>query len=404
MTTTHSDARTFPKTREKCPFDPPADFMAWSEDAALAQVTLWNERTAWLAVRYDEVEQVLSDSRFSASPERGLPPLSERDIASPANRTFLRMDDPEHQRLRQMIMKEFRVKHVEARRPQVEGFVNKFIDDMKAKGTTADLVQEFALPLPSVVIADLLGVPYEDHDVFQRCTGVMMNLSSPSEAIHAAGAELRGYLENLVEAKTAQPEDDLVSRLVTTYVARGAITPQDAVNMCMLLLIGGHETTANMISLGTIALLEHPDQAVILRDADDPRAVSTAVEELLRFLSVIANGPVRVAMEDIRVGDQLVRAGEGVILNIPAANRDRRVFDSPNELDLTRQDNRHLAFGAGVHRCIGLTLARLELQVALPALLRRLPDLRLLKPAPEIDYRHQSLIFGALELPVAWSE
>jgi cytochrome P450 len=312
------------------------------------------------------------------------------------------MDDPEHARLRRMLTKDFTVKRVEAMRPQIQGMVDGFLEEMIAKGQPADLVRDYALPVPSLVISLLLGVPYADHEFFQQQTSVMMSLTASQEKKRVANRALFGYLLDLVGRKEREPGEDLISRLVREHVATGELSREAAAMNGYILLNAGHETSANMIALGTLALLQHPEEAARIRDTDDPVLVASAVEELLRHLTIVHSLVARVAAEDVTIGGQLVRAGEGLLMNLPAGNRDAAFLADADAFDIDRNVRGHLAFGYGVHQCLGQTLARAELQIALPALLRRLPGLRLAVPLEELRFRHDMSIYGVHELPVAW--
>ncbi|MEK8171749.1 cytochrome P450 [Streptomyces sp. M19] len=236
---------------------------------------------------------------------------------------------------------------------------------MEKAGPPADLVASFALPLPSLVICELLGVPYEDHDFFQRSSAIALNSRSSPEVALAASQELIDYLGDLVEAKAADPADDLLSRLATEQLVTGRSTKDECAKEARLLLVAGHETTANMTALGICALLQHPDQLAVVRDGD-PARVANAVEELLRYLSVVHVGRRRVATADITVGDQVIKEGDGIIFATDLGNRDPEVFADPDRLDVDRQARRHVAFGSGPHQCLGQNLARAELQLAYP--------------------------------------
>jgi cytochrome P450 len=301
-----------------------------------------------------------------------------------------------------MVTARFTIKRVEALRPAIQRIVDGLIDEMLAGPKPVDLVQAFALPVPSLVICELLGVPYADHDFFQANSRVIVNRDSSPEAARAANGTLHGYLELLVEEKLADPGDDLLSRLAIEHVKTGELTPQEAANMGVLLLIAGHETTANMIALGTLALLEHPDQLAALRDADDPKLVAGAVEELLRYLTIVHFGLRRVALADIEISDQVIRAGDGVIMATVAGNRDEHAFAAPDRLDLHRDARRHVAFGFGVHQCLGQPLARVELQVVYGTLYRRIPGLRRAVDLEQIPFKNDGLVYGVYELPVMW--
>ncbi|MEV4364287.1 cytochrome P450 [Nonomuraea sp. NPDC004186] len=399
-TDTHDNSGlpVFPGIRsQRCPLDPPAEYAGWRQADGLQHVRMWNGHTAWVVTRYEDVRAVLSDPRLSADAQRYPSVLPHTQVPA-----FPRMDDPDHARLRRMLTADFTVKRVEAMRPQIHEMAERFIDEMIGKGQPADLVREYALPLPSLVISLLLGVPYDDHEFFQQHSATMNHAdASPQDKAQASGA-LFGYLLGLVEQKEREPGDDLISRLLTERVATGELSREEAAMNGMILLFAGHETTANMIGLGTLALLQHPDQAARIRDTDDPAVVANAVEELLRYLSIAQDMIVRVATEDLTVGGQLVRAGEAVTVNLPAANRDTAFLDQPDTVDLGRNTRGHLAFGYGIHQCLGQNLARVELQVALPALLRRLPGLRLAVPLEDVKFRHDMSAYGVHELPVAW--
>jgi cytochrome P450 len=318
------------------------------------------------------------------------------------SRTFISMDEPDHARYRKMVLSEFTVRGTESLRPLVETIVDDLLDGMERGPRPVDLVEAFALPLPSMVICQMMGVPYTDHDFFQsRSRDAMLDNTAGPQAALRASDELEEYLSRLMAAKEAEPTDDLLGRLAQRYVLTGRLSREEAVAMALLLLVAGHETTANMISLGMLTLLQYPEQAAEVRDGD-PAVVKGAVEELLRLLTVAHSGRRRVALEDIEIGGVTIRAGEGIIGAGESANRDATVFESPDKLDMHRSANHHLAFGFGVHQCLGQPLARLELQVAYPAMLRRFPDLHVAVALEEIRFRDKMAIYGVQALPVSW--
>jgi cytochrome P450 len=312
------------------------------------------------------------------------------------------MDDPEHRRLRQMVTAPFMIKRVEAMRPGVQKIVDELIDAMLAGPKPVDLVAAFALPVPSLVICQLLGVPYDDHDFFQENSKALINRDATAQERFGAAGRLFEYLDRLIGEKIEQPGDDLLSGLVER-IGTGELTRQEAAQMGVLMLLAGHETTANMIALGTLALLEHPSQLALLRSSDDPALVASAVEELLRYLNITHNGRRRVAVEDIEIAGVTIRAGEGVIMPNDIGNRDPSVFADPDSLDLRRPEaRRHVAFGFGVHQCLGQPLARMELQVVYSTLYRRVPTLSLAAPLDKIPFKHDGSVYGVYELPVTW--
>jgi cytochrome P450 len=391
----------FPGERPaRCPFDPPTEYAEWRRSDGLQRAE-WNGFPVWVVSRYEDIKAAMTDPRISADTlSSGLQGGNQRAQEAPP--TFPRMDDPEHARLRRMLTKDFTVKRVEAMRPQIQGMVDGFLEEMIAKGQPADLVRDYALPVPSLVISLLLGVPYADHEFFQQQTSVMMSLTASREKKRVANRALFGYLLDLVGRKEREPGEDLISRLVREHVATGELSREAAAMNGYILLNAGHETSANMIALGTLALLQHPEEAARIRDTDDPVLVASAVEELLRHLTIVHSLVARVAAEDVTIGGQLVRAGEGLLMNLPAGNRDAAFLADADAFDIDRNVRGHLAFGYGVHQCLGQTLARAELQIALPALLRRLPGLRLAVPLEELRFRHDMSIYGVHELPVAW--
>ncbi|MEU9455445.1 cytochrome P450 [Streptomyces sp. NPDC048277] len=392
----------FPMPRAAgCPFDPAPALTAAQEEGPLTKVRLWDGKDYWLLTRYADQRALLLDPRLSADLTRPGYPLQMPVTNGGNNASFIMMDDPEHARLRRMVTAPFAIKRVDAMRPAVQKIVDDLIDEMLAGPNPVDLVEAFALPVPSLVICALLGVPYDDHDFFQENSRLLISRDTPVEDRTAAHGRLAEYLDRLMGEKMEHPADDLFSGLVARVQA-GELTRLGAAQMGVLLLLAGHETTANMIALGTLALLEHPEQLALLRDTDDPRAVAAAVEELLRYLSIVHSGRRRAVLEDIEVGGQVIRAGEGVIMPNEIANRDPEVFADPDRLDLTRDARRHVAFGFGVHQCLGQPLARMELQVVYGTLYRRIPTLRLAADIDDLPFKHNGGVYGVYELPVTW--
>ncbi|MET8413139.1 cytochrome P450 [Streptomyces sp. NPDC005195] len=386
-----------------CPFDPPPTYTAAAHDAAVTRAVLPDGTACWLVTGYEEVRAVLADPRFSADARTpGFPFLSagQRELAT-AKPSFIRMDDPEHARLRRMVTKDFLVRRIEALRPGIQDIVDSAVDRMTDGRTSADLVADFALPIPSLTICLMLGVPYEDHDLFQSLSRSLLDNRTTSERAERAHAQLMDYLAELAEHKRRHPADDILSRLV----ARDDLTAQETASLGFLLLVTGHESTANMAAISVLALLRDPAQTALLRD--DPELIRGAVEELLRHLTIIHLGLGRAATGSVEVGGVTIPAGGGVICMLSTANRDPALFPTqggarPSELDLTRDARRHVAFGYGIHQCLGQTLARVELQIILATLLRRLPGLRLATPPEQLVYNQDAIVYGLRALPVTW--
>ncbi|MCA1224341.1 cytochrome P450, partial [Streptomyces sp. 8L] len=395
-----AEVPAFPMPRAAaCPFDPPPALRERQQEGPLSKVRLWDSSTPWLVTRYTEQRALLADPRVSADVTRpGYPaqaPVTGNSIG------FILMDDPDHARLRRMVTAPFTIKRVEALRPRVQEIVDGLVDDLLAGPQPVDLVQAFALPVPSLVICELLGVPYTDHGFFQDNSKTIITRTATAEERAAALGRLTEYLDDLVGQKLAHPAEDLLSGLAER-VRSGELPRAEAARIGVLLLIAGHETTANMIALGTLALLQHPAQLDALRGARDPKEVASAVEELLRYLNITHSGRRRVALEDIEVAGRTVRAGEGLILANDIANRDPGAFPDPDRLDIGRDARHHVAFGFGVHQCLGQPLARMELQVVYSTLYRRVPTLRLAADLGDIPFKHDGSVYGVYELPVVW--
>jgi cytochrome P450 len=357
---------------------------------------------AWVFSRYDDVRTVLADSRLSSrsAPSAHVVPRAdlEREVESGS---ILQNDGERHAYLRRLLTSEFTVKRVQALRPRIQQLIEDHIDAMLASEAPVDLVQAFALPIPSLVICELLGVPYADRDQFQRRSAILVAVDRPEEEVLRVSEELEQYMAGLVLAKIGHREDDLLSRLITRAVDQGTpLTVPELVSIGITLLIAGHETTANMIALSTLVLLRNPDQLDALRRR--PELAPAAAEELLRYLSVVQFGLFRHVMEDIPIGDETIRAGEYLVAALSSGNRDESVFPNADRIDLSRKASAHLAFGFGPHQCLGQQLARVELQEVYSRLYRRIPTLRLAVPFEEIRFKDNTLVYGVTALPVTW--
>jgi cytochrome P450 len=304
-----------------------------------------------------------------------------------------------------MLSKPFTFKRVEGLRSAIQEVTDECIDEIMAGAQPADIVTKLALPVPTKVISEMLGVLYEDHEFFQHHANVGLARYASAEDGQKGAMSLHKYLINLVETKMAIPPgegtEDAVSDLAER-VSAGEISVKEAAQLGTGLLIAGHETTANMIGIGILALLENPEQAALLRDSDDPKFIANAAEELMRYLSIIQNGQRRVAIEDIEIGGETIRAGEGIIIDLAPANWDAAAYPEPDKLDLTRDAGQQLGFGYGRHQCVGQQLARAELQIVFHTLVKRIPTLRLAIPFDEVPFKHDRLAYGVYELPVTW--
>jgi len=400
-----SDVLDFPMARAPgCPFAPPPTALALNADKPLSRVRIWDGSTPWLITGYDAIRALFADARASVDDRLpGYPHWNEGMLATVHSRprSVFTSDAEEHTRFRRMLSKPFTFRRVEALRPAVQQITDDHIDALLAGPQPGDIVSALALPVPSLVISQLLGVPYQDADFFQAQAQRGMGRYATHEDTAQGAASLGKYLAKLIRAKMTDPSEDLVSDLAER-VNSEAISVREAAQLATGVLIAGHETTANMISLSVAALLQHPDQLARLRNAEDPKMISTAVEELMRYLSIIQTGQRRIAVADIAVGGQTIRAGEGIILDVAPANWDTRQFPDPDRLDLGRDDGPHVGFGYGRHQCVGQQLARMELQIVLHTLLRRIPTLRPAVPIEQLPFKHDSLAYGIYELPVTW--
>ncbi|MFB4288931.1 cytochrome P450 [Nonomuraea sp. ATR24] len=391
---------TMPAARQAgCPFDPPKELIEAREQSPISRYPFPDGHQGWLVTGFDLVRSVLADPRFSSRKElmKHHPTIDYGDIEVPPAPPgeFLLMDEPRHSRYRKPLVGRFTVRRMRLLTERVEQVTAAHLDAMEQAGPAADLVTAFAKPIPAIVICELLGVPYEDRGFFQEQIDKFLGGEVGDEELIAAYLGVQNYLAELVAAKRANPTDDLLSDLTDSD-----LTDEELKGMALILLSAGFDTTANMIALGAFALLENPDQLAALRA--DPTLVEGAVEELLRYLSV-AKTFMRVALEDVELGGHTIKAGSTVIVSINTANRDPERFPDPHKLDLRRQDGGHLAFSHGIHQCLGQQLARVELRVALPALLQRFPTLRLAVPAGEIPLRPEAAdIYGVKSLPVTW--
>jgi cytochrome P450 len=297
-----------------------------------------------------------------------------------------------------MLTREFSMRRLTALRPHIEEIATRFLDDMGAAGPPADLMRTFALPLPSLVICELLGVPFEDQAEFQRRSDTMLDVRVPRERQAQNTQEMNAYMQSLVQRHRRSPGEDILGMLVRDHA--DDLSDEELVGIGNILLVAGHETTASSIGLGTLLLLRHPDQLALVRD--QPELITNAVEEILRYLTIVHSGTPRIVTKDMTIGGQLIRAGDVAMVSLPSANRDPEFMADPDRLDVTPQPQAHVTFGHGIHQCLGQQLARLEMSVALPALLRRFPTLSLAVSEADLSFRTDGPVNGVRELPVRW--
>ncbi|MEO3886478.1 cytochrome P450 [Nonomuraea sp. B5E05] len=396
------DSSTVPLHMRRVGFDPAPELTAARDDERVKRITTSFGDEAWLVTRYADVREVLGDSeRFKIAPQGiarlpGSPKMTEEQRAKVRAGNLLGVDPPEHTRLRRMLTAEFTIRRMRRLEPRIKRIVDDHLDAMEAAGSPADLVSSFALPIPSLVICELLGVPYEDRETFQHRTSRMLDMTVPGEERLRMQFEQRAYMEQLVTRIQADPGEELLGMLVREHP--DDLTTDELVGIGGLLLFAGHETTSNMLSLGTLALLRHPDQLELLRK--EPERIDAAVEELLRWLSIVHSGTTKITTTEVEIGGQTIGPDQLVICSLPSANRDPELMSGADTFDITRGAPGHLAFGHGVHHCLGAPLARMEMRIAFPALLQRFPELRVADSGT--NFRSFSVVYGMTALEVAW--
>jgi cytochrome P450 len=385
-------------------FNPTPELREIRETTGVRTVVNAFGMTVYLVTRHDDIKEVLSDhERFSnARPPGfvvpGAPTVSDEELASARAGNLLGLDPPEHQRLRRMLTPEFTIRRMKRLEPRILEIVDQQLDAMESSGPPADLVSTFALTIPSLVICELLGVPYDDRDDFQRRSARQLDLSIPIPERLDLQRQARAYMQSLVQRSRQHPGDDILGMLVREHGAE--LTDDELIGVAGLLLLAGHETTSNMLGLGTLALLRHPDQLAAVRD--DPDAVGPAVEELLRWLSIVHSAIPRITTTDVEIAGVGIPAGQLVFVSLPSGNRDPGFTGSPEVLDISRGAPGHLAFGHGVHHCLGAPLARMEMRIAFPALLQRFPTLALAEDFADVAFRSFHFIYGLKSLTVEW--
>ncbi|UUV35341.1 cytochrome P450 [Amycolatopsis roodepoortensis] len=404
MTDVEETTATLPLAR-KCPFSPPPEYERLRRESPVSRVGLPSGQTAWALTRLEDIREMLSSPHFSSDRQSpSFPLMVARQIRredKPFRPSLIAMDPPEHSRARRDVVGEFTVKRMKALQPRIQQIVDEHLDALLAGPKPADLVQALSLPVPSLVICELLGVPYSDHEFFQSCSSRMLSREVTAEERMTAFESLENYLDELVTKKEANAtEDDLLGRQILKQRETGEADHGELVGLAFLLLIAGHETTANMISLGTVTLLENPDQLAKIKA--DPGKTLAAIEELLRVFTIAETATSRFATADVEIGGTLIRAGEGVVGLSNAGNHDPDGFENPDTFDIERGARHHVAFGFGVHQCLGQNLARLELQIVFDTLFRRVPGLRIAVPVDELPFKHDSTIYGLHALPVTW--
>ena len=385
-------------------FNPVAELGRIRETEGVRAVTNAFGMQVYLVTRHEDIKAVLADhEHFSNERPPGFvfqgvpqPTAEEQAVARAGN--LLGLDPPEHSRLRRMLTPEFTIRRIKRLEPRIVEIVDAQLDAMESAGAPIDLVEHFALPIPSLVICELLGVPYDDREDFQRRSVRQLDFSIPIADRLELQQQGRAYMTTLVARARRQPGDDILGMLIREHGEE--LTDNELVGIAGLLLLAGHETTSNMLGLGTLALLRHPEQLAVVRD--DPDAVGPAIEEMLRWLSIVQTAIPRITTTDVEIAGVAIPAGTLVFPSLPSGNRDGDFIDSPDVLDIARGAPGHLAFGHGVHHCLGAPLARMEMRIAFPYLLRRFPNLALAEDFSDVQFRTWNFIYGLKSLEVSW--
>ncbi|MFF7987292.1 cytochrome P450 [Streptomyces sp. NPDC007901] len=398
-----TEAPELPLYMRRDGFGPAGELARAREDEGVVRLMTPFGVPAYVICRHEDIRTMLSDPvRFSSarSPaaQFGQGAVSEEERARMRAGFMIAFDPPEHTRLRRMLTPEFTVRRMRRLEPRIVEIVEAALDDLERAGKPADLVPNFASPVPSLAICELLGVPYADRAEFQDRAARFSDVSLPDEERAAAQRENREYMSSLVARAQAEPGEDMLGMLVREH--GDDLSSDELVGIGILLLQAGHETTTNMLGLGTLALLRHPDQLAMIRR--DPARAEPAVEELLRWLTIAHSLPPRLATTDVEIAGHTIPEGSLVIPSLPAANRDPAFTEDPDTLDITRGAPGHVAFGHGVHHCLGAPLARMEMRIAFPALLKRFPDLALAEPDADPEFLVSSLFYGVKSLRVTW--
>lgn len=400
----NGEPHDFPMART-CPFSPPEEYARLRAEEPVAKARLrWNGKEVWLLSRHEDVRQLLGDTTTSSNWKAAAYPLQvpvPDEILQEIELPLVGMDPPEHGSRRRMLVPELTARRAQALRPRIQEIVDRHIDDMLATGGPVDLIEAIAFPVPALIFCELMGVPTQDSDFFRRCAETLVRSDVDPQEMMSAQQELEVYLNRLVAEKEKDPADDLIGRIALKNRTEQTLTSSDIAGLAKNLLFGGFDTTSNMIALGILVLLQHPEQLAELRA--NPELLPGAVEELLRYLAIADSSPARALTEDIEIGGRVLRKGEGVIALTGSANRDEAVFADADAFDIHRDARGHSAFGHGIHQCPGANLVRVELEVVFGSLLARIPDLKLAVPFEDIQFKSQTLVHGvAGELPITW--
>ncbi|QHE88748.1 cytochrome P450 [Hydrogenophaga sp. BPS33] len=393
-----------PLPRDDGPLNPPGGYARLRSECPVSRATLWDGSEAWVVTRWQDVRAVLSSPSFSSDPNTpGFQSLSQaRQQQVLARNTFINMDDPEHARFRRMLTRDFMQKRMGEMKPQVDSLLEGLYAGLEQSPQPSDFMEKVANPLPVMVVSLLIGVPFEDFEMLGRWSNLRIDHRAAPQEIRQATLDMEAYFENAIRERLKKPGDasDLLTRLVQEQLQPGHIELEELVRLSALLYSAGHGTTSTQIGMGTLTLLRHPEQKDAM--AADPALVPRAIEEMLRYNAIAHLNSSRVAIADVEIGGQSIKAGESVHAMLVAANRDPATFENPDRFDIHRQSQPHVAFSYGVHQCLGQPLARLELNAVFSTLFQRFPRLQLAVPFEELRFNAMSQVYGVEALPVTW--
>jgi cytochrome P450 PksS len=389
--------------------NPYPTYAAMQRDAPIYWQAWDNGGGTWIVTRYEDVATILRDhKRFVKNYRNSLTPEQQAQLPPPdplfqiIDNHLLSHDPPDHTRLRHLVNKAFTPRMINQLQARAETIAYQLLDRVEHKGGM-DLIDDYAFPLPIIVIAELLGLPVEDRDQLRQWSHSFIapvRNEAEFQIFKSVMTDFTNYLRELFAQRRQKPQDDLITALVQAEEAGDKLSEAELFSMVVLLIVAGHETTVNLIGTGMLALLRHPDQLEQLKE--NPALIEGAVEELLRYDGPVETSTPRWVAEDVEIGGQLICRGERVEVVLSAANRDPAQFSNPDRLDISRQDNRHLGFGLGIHYCLGAPLARMEGKIALSILLKRLPHLRLKVPPETLEWQVLPPVRGLKHLPVVW--
>ena len=392
---------SFPFKRENG-FDLPKEYSFSRKNEPVFPVKLWNNKRAWIITNYRYFRKLIFDKRFSGDFSHfNFPTVTKaRKEIDKLEKAFVGMDNPKHGHYRNMFESEFTTKKMFNLKPKIESIADELLDKIEFEGKHFDLVQDLAVELPAMVMCELFGSPYEDRHFVLKCAAGRHGLSQSVIEAKESANNLVKYCRELIKKKQKNIGTDMLSRVIQNYVLTEKLNIDELSNICSMMLRAGHDTTTNMISLGTLLFLENREE--LNKFIKDESTTDTAIEELLRYLSPVQFAPRRVALEDVEFMGVPIQKGEGVFTIIPSANRDDYAFEKPENFNICRKKNNHMAFGFGIHTCLGQTLARIELQVVFRKLFKKFPNLKLVQKFEEIPFKYDSQIFGLYKLLVSW--